>query len=261
MLPSGTFRPAALALLALIGTVACAGPPERTAATLGARRLVAALETRRPLPVTAVVGAVRSVDIADGELADARGKRLSHELEFTLAGHRGVVLVDHGDMAQALEVLKLHVTDLFPDTDEGEANIRKLGEFLRADVIITGSYLPDEDDLFELDLQALDIHTLEVLATARSQSRGLVQRVGSGAWTGARWVTVPLPLVWDMLTHSAEKSFGKEDMGGWETLGGIFLFPVHFIFSPFLADWTSTQWWLGWETDPVPPEELATDAG
>lgn len=248
--------------LALLTLVACAGgSPARRAAERAALDALTRLESRRDLTQLAVVGGLRpagtpaAATLAEDH-ADPLAEELGQALEATLQ-ERGLRVVDHRNMPLALDVLKVEMTDLFPEDETGEQTLRRLGRYLKADLYVTGSYTwldQDPPDLL-LDLRILDLHTLELLASGEGRSRDGWQRVGGATLTGLAVITTPIPAVWDMLVHATERSYGAEGLEGWALLKAIGLWPVHLLASPALTDWPATRWWLDLDPPPPPPTD------
>ncbi|MFT7462310.1 MAG: hypothetical protein ACI9EF_000650 [Pseudohongiellaceae bacterium] len=234
-----------LALAGLALTMGCATSPEGNAADHAVGSAVSALATREALPVVAVVGGVRQAGVRHEDLSaghrDILAEQLARALERTLT-QENVRVVSHRDMPLAMDVLRLQVSDMFPAENPGDE--AALGRFHQADALVTAEYIPDDDGNYLLEIQVIDVHTLEILALGHGHSRTALHRGWDHTLTGAAVITVPLPLVWDMLSYSAERSWGDETMGGWEVFGGLFLFPIHLASSPFLAGWDSTAYWL-----------------
>ena len=247
-----------VALLILALSLGCASSPEQQAATRAARAAVQQLAKRELLPVVAVVGGVRRAGVRHEDLTaghrDTLAEQLARELERAFTD-QDVRVVSHRDMPLAMDVLRLQVSDLFPALDPNDE--AALGRFHQADVLVTAEYIPDEDGDYLLQLQIIDVHTLEILALGQGHSRTVPHRAWDGGLAGAAVVTVPLPVVWDMLRYSAGRSWGDRAQSGWQILGGLLLFPIHFISSPFLADWDTTVFWL--DLDDTAPAEPITD--
>jgi len=230
--------------------VGCASLPERQAASRAAASAVQQLGQRELLPVVAVVGGVRRAGVRHEDLAaghrDTLAEQLARELERAFTDE-DVRVVSHRDMPLAMDVLRLQVSDLFPALDPDDE--AALGRFHQADVLVTAEYIPDDDGDYLLQIQVIDVHTLEILALGQGHSRTTLHRTWDGGVAGAAVVTVPLPVIWDMLRYSADRSWGDRAQSGWQVLGGLLLFPIHFISSPFLADWDTTVFWLDLEDD------------
>ncbi len=238
-------------LLAALLVVGCSVPsPARRAANRAAAEALSRLEGRRSLPQLAVIGGLRPQGMSAAESLDDLDDPLAEELAQAVesALHEGGLrVVDHRNMPLALDVLKVEMTDLFPEDESGEDTLRRLGRYLKADLYVTGTYVLIHDDPADvlLDLRVLDLHTLEVLANASGRSRGGAQRGAEGALYGLKVVTTPIPGLWDMLTYATDRSYGDEqDLDGWGLLKAIGMWPIHLIASPVLADWRSVRWWL-----------------
>jgi len=248
-----------VALLVVALCFGCTSSPERQAASRAAASAVQQLSQRELLPAVAVVGGVRRAGVRHEDLAaghrDTLAEQLARELERAFTDE-DVRVVSHRDMPLAMDVLRLQVSDLFPALNPDDE--AALGRFHQADVLVTAEYIPDDDGDYLLQIQIIDVHTLEILALGQGHSRTVLHRTWDGGLAGAAVVTVPLPVVWDMLRYSANRSWGDRSQSGWQVLGGLLLFPIHFISSPFLADWDTTVFWL--DLDDQAPDEPSTQA-
>lgn len=250
------------ALLSLLALVSCTTTPEWQASFVAAGSAVRELGQRSLLPVVAVVGGVRRAGVNHAEIAaghrDELADKLAHQIERALT-RDGVRVVDHRNMPLAMDVLRLQVSDLFPTGDESDE--AALGRFHQADVLVTAEYVLDADGHYVLDLEIIDVHTLEVLALGRAHSRTVFHRTWDESLKVAAIISTPVPVVIDMLRYSMRRSFGDESKSDWELLGGVLMFPIHLISSPFLSSWDTTRYWLDLDDKPSTPSAGEPEPG